>query len=50
MNRKFLRRFNFIEREVEKRGLRMTDTSLEELDAIWEMAKLSESTKAQNAL
>lgn len=49
MNRKFLSRFNFIEKEVERRGRKMTDLSLSELDAIWDMAKLSEVIKAQNA-
>jgi len=48
MNQRFLRRFNFIEDEVNQQGRQMTDLSLEELDKIWEQAKKVESTKAQN--
>ena len=50
MNQRFLKRFNFIEEEVNRQGRQMTDLSLEELDAIWDLAKKAESTKAQNAL
>lgn len=48
MNQRFLSRFNFIEDEVNRQGRQMTDLSLEELDRIWEQAKKTESTKAQN--
>ena len=48
MNQRFLRRFNFIENEVNRLGRQMTDLSLEELDKIWDQAKKAESTKAQN--
>jgi len=49
MNERFLRRFNFIEVEVNRQGRQMTDLSLEDLDKIWDLAKKSESIKAQNA-
>jgi tetrapyrrole methylase family protein/MazG family protein len=37
--KKFRQRFEHIEREVARRGKRMEDCSLEELDAIWNQAK-----------
>jgi len=49
MNERFLRRFNFIEVEVNRQGRQMIDLSLEELDRIWDLAKKAESIKAQNA-
>jgi len=48
MNERFLKRFNFIEDEVNRQGRQMTDLSLEEMDEIWDQAKKAESTKAQN--
>jgi tetrapyrrole methylase family protein/MazG family protein len=50
MNQRFLTRFNFIEDEVNRRGRKITDLSLEELDSIWDQAKKVEATRAQNAL
>lgn len=41
-NRKFIRRFNFLEAEVKRLGKSLKDMSLEEMDAIWDKAKLSE--------
>lgn len=38
-NQKFVRRFQFIETELRKRGLKVEEQTLEELDAIWEEAK-----------
>ncbi|WP_099353512.1 nucleoside triphosphate pyrophosphohydrolase [Fredinandcohnia onubensis] len=38
-NQKFVRRFQFIEIELRKRGLKIEEQTLEELDAIWEVAK-----------
>ena len=38
-NAKFERRFRHIERELEKRGKRPKDSSLEEMDALWDAAK-----------
>lgn len=38
-NRKFQKRFQALEREVERRGKRVRDCPAEELDAIWESVK-----------
>jgi len=41
-NRKFQRRFGFVESELAKQGKYPKDTTLEEMDAIWEQAKHDE--------
>lgn len=41
-NRKFERRFHFIEQALEKDSKSFAGTSLERLDALWEQAKLAE--------
>jgi len=38
-NRKFYRRFNYIEQQVKSKGKDMTDHTLAELDALWDEAK-----------
>ncbi len=38
-NKKFIRRFRFIERKLKKEGKELGKTSLEEMDRIWEEAK-----------
>ncbi|PPC90475.1 MAG: nucleoside triphosphate pyrophosphohydrolase [Methylobacter sp.] len=38
-NKKFTRRFNYIEQQVEASGRQLTDCSLAELDAFWNAAK-----------
>lgn len=38
-NRKFERRFNFIEAQLESRGQVLKEASLDELDEVWEQAK-----------
>lgn len=38
-NRKFTRRFHFIEAEAERTGRRLPDMTLEEMDAFWERSK-----------
>lgn len=38
-NQKFINRFNFVEKEVNNRGLHIKDVALEELDKLWENAK-----------
>ena len=38
-NQKFIRRFNYLEEHTLKAGRKLTDMSLEEMDAIWEEAK-----------
>ncbi|MBN1897339.1 MAG: nucleoside triphosphate pyrophosphohydrolase [Spirochaetes bacterium] len=37
--KKFIKRFNFIERALEKKGKSITDSNLEEMDFYWEKAK-----------
>lgn len=39
-NRKFIRRFNFIEATLKERGLSFSDVGLKEMDEIWNEAKL----------
>ncbi len=39
-NRKFVKRFQEIERELTRQGKRLEDASLAELDALWERSKL----------
>jgi len=38
-NRKFRRRFKFIERELKENGKTLEDSNLEEMDALWNKAK-----------
>lgn len=38
-NRKFIKRFNFIERELKETGRTFADVSLKEMDEIWDRAK-----------
>lgn len=38
-NKKFIKRFTYLERESRKKGLSLADMSLEEMDAYWEKAK-----------
>jgi len=42
---KFMRRFQGIEARVIDRGLKMSELSLADLDAIWDEVKLQEATK-----
>ncbi len=42
---KFVSRFQYVERAVHKRGRRLEDCSLEELDALWESAKHSQKRR-----
>lgn len=41
-NRKFINRFNYLEQETIKKGIRLKDMSLSEMDKIWEEAKRRE--------
>ena len=41
-NRKFKRRFEFLEAEVARRGKKLQECSLEELDRIWDRVKAEE--------
>ena len=38
-NRKFIRRFNFLESQTLKKGISLHDMSLDEMNVIWEEAK-----------
>ena len=42
-NQKFIKRFNYLEKETIKKGISLKDMSLAEMDAIWEEAKLVEN-------
>jgi len=41
-NRKFIRRFNYLEKETLSKGISLHDMSLDEMNVIWEEAKKSE--------
>lgn len=41
-NQKFIRRFNYLEKVCKERGLKLTDMTLAEMDAIWDEAKALE--------
>jgi tetrapyrrole methylase family protein/MazG family protein len=45
---KFQRRFQYIERELPKRGLKLGEASLEEMDEIWEEVKKEEHKKQKS--
>lgn len=38
-NQKFIKRFNYIEKEAKKQGKKLTDMTLAEMDILWEEAK-----------
>ena len=38
-NRKFITRFNFVESSIRSQGKKIEDTSLEEMEALWQQAK-----------
>ena len=41
-NRKFIKRFNYLENETMKKGISLHDMSLDEMNVIWEQAKKEE--------
>lgn len=41
-NMKFIRRFNYVEAKAHEQGKRLEDMSLDEMEALWQEAKLSE--------
>ncbi len=43
-NKKFERRFNYVERQVESNGKKLIDTSLKQMERHWQAAKLYDST------
>lgn len=44
-NEKFCRRFAYIEKQLTARGVSLADANLEEMDALWDEAKLTETDK-----
>lgn len=44
-NQKFTRRFNYVEAEAKKQGHTLTDMTLDEMESLWQQAKLSESVE-----
>ena len=38
-NKKFMKRFQYLEKTAEEQGKQMSDMSLEEMEAIWQKAK-----------
>ena len=41
-NRKFIRRFHYIEEQIRQQGRRMQDATLEEMDLLWNQSKALE--------
>lgn len=48
-NRKFIKRFNYLEQETIKKGKNLRDLSLDEMDKIWEKAKEREKENEDRA-
>lgn len=46
-NQKFIKRFNYIENELSKKGIKINDASLEEMDKLWNEAKTNEKKEDQ---
>lgn len=47
-NQKFRRRFQSLEREIERRGQKVTDCNLAELEAVWNSVKAGEDATARS--
>ncbi len=47
-NRKFLRRFAYLEKKAEENGLRLSDMTLSEMDVFWEESKKQESQSSNS--
>jgi len=41
-NRKFKRRFQFVEQQLREQGKKLEDSSIDEMEALWQKAKQSE--------
>ncbi|MCL1851103.1 MAG: nucleoside triphosphate pyrophosphohydrolase [Bacteroidetes bacterium] len=41
-NRKFIQRFNFIEQKAKEQGKQLSDMTLNEMEALWQQAKISD--------
>ena len=48
-NRKFIKRFNYLERETLKKGISLHDMSLDEMNVIWEEAKKGDDDSSSAA-
>jgi len=48
-NRKFRKRFAYIERELKTQGKTLEDASLQEMDALWNKAKQQQATQASSS-
>lgn len=48
-NRKFRKRFAFIERELKARGKTLDDANLDEMDALWNRAKIEQKSAENNS-
>jgi MazG family protein len=48
-NRKFIRRFNYLEKETLLKGISLKDMSLDEMNVIWEEAKKEDNLKNDSA-
>lgn len=46
-NRKFIKRFNYVEEETKKHGKNLVDMSLQEMDVYWNEAKKQENTSTK---
>ena len=44
-NRKFRRRFGWVEEKLKERGSSLEDAPLEEMESLWQQAKLSEEDR-----
>ena len=42
-NKKFIKRFQYIEEEMQRKGKKIADSSTEELEALWKLAKGAEA-------
>ena len=42
-NKKFIRRFNYVEQKAKEQGLQLKDMTLSQMDALWNEAKKGES-------
>jgi len=47
-NRKFLRRFAYLEKKAEENGLRLSDMTLSEMDVFWEESKKEDSQSSNS--
>ena len=46
-NKKFIRRFNFVERQASEQGKKVSEMTLQEMDELWNKAKMTENQDKQ---